>query len=323
MKVAILGAGMIAERMSAALRGLGDEVEMYAVASRDLKKAQNFADNWGYQKAYGSYEEMLQDDEVDLVYVATPHSHHFEHAKMCIEAGKSVLCEKAFTANAEQARELLAFAEEKKVFLTEAIWTRYMPVRQIIDDVIASGIVGKANYLKADLSYNIVHRERIRKPELAGGALLDIGIYPMNFASMVFGDDIEEISGTCVKLDTGVDGQETITIRYKDGKVANLSSTVLALGDRKGVIFCENGYIEVKNINCPTLVSVYDKNYELIREIEPPKMINGYEYEVMACKRAIAAGELECYEMPHAETIKMMEWMDKLRKDWGIVYPFE
>ena len=130
----------------------------------------------------------LADPQVDLVYIATPHSHHYLHAKMCLEAGKNVLCEKAFTVNADQARKLFALAKEKNLLITEAIWTRYMPSRKMIDDIISSGVIGEVTAVTANLNYAISEVERIRKPELAGGALLDVGVYTINFASMVLGD---------------------------------------------------------------------------------------------------------------------------------------
>ena len=135
MKLGILGAGGIASTMAKTVAGMKD-VEAYAVAARDLERARVFAQKYEVKKAYGSYEEMLADDEVELVYIATPHSHHYLHAKMCLEAGKHVLCEKAFTVNAEQAQKLFDLAKEKKLLITEAIWTRYMPSRKLINDII-------------------------------------------------------------------------------------------------------------------------------------------------------------------------------------------
>ena len=211
MKVGILGAGRIAATMAKTLNGM-KEAQCYAVASRSLEKAEAFAQKNHVEKAYGSYEEMLSDENVDLVYIATPHSHHLEHGKLCISYGKPVLCEKSFTANAAQARELLDYAAEKKVFITEAIWTRYMPSRKMIDDIIASGELGEIKMISANLGYELTDKERMLRPELAGGALLDVGVYTLNFASMVLGDDIVKMTSECVKTDTGVDGQDAIIL---------------------------------------------------------------------------------------------------------------
>lgn len=323
MKVGILGAGAIAKCMAAAINGLDDSVEAYAVASRSLDKAQAFADEWNFQVAYGSYEEMLSDPLVDLVYVATPHSHHLAHAKLCIDYGKAVLCEKPFTANAKQAKELFDYAAAKHVLITEAIWTRYMPSRTLISEAINSGIIGDVRMVVADLSYPIEEKGRMTDPALAGGSLLDIGIYPINFTSMFLGNDIADISGTCTYCSTGVDCQDSITIRYKDDKLAVLTSSMQVASHRMGIIFGTNGYIHCTNVNNIEKIEIFDVDHKLVKEIPIPAQVNGYEYEVLACKRALEEGKLECEEMPHDETILMMTWMDKLRADWGIKYPFE
>ena len=319
LKMAILGAGGIAVKMAQTIAGMKD-VEAYAVAARSVERAQEFADKYGFTKAYGSYEEMLADENVQLVYVATPHSHHYKHAKMCLEAGKNVLCEKAFTVNADQAKELFALAEEKKVLITEAIWTRYMPSRKMIDDIIASGVIGEVSSLTANLGYALHGIERIWNRELAGGALLDVGVYTINFALMAFGDDIKEVKGEAV-FKNGVDMMNSVTISFADEKMAVLHSCVSAALDRKGVIFGSKGYIEVTNINNPEVSKVFDKEYKEIASYLPPEQITGYEYEVEACMRALEKGELECPEMPHAETIRVMEIMDGIRKSWNYEIP--
>lgn len=322
MNIAILGAGNIAQSMAITLQPLKG-VTCYAVASRDRKKAQAFADKYGFEVAYGSYTEMLNDENVQLVYIATPHSHHYEHIKLCLMHGKHVLCEKAFTANAAQAEEVIAMARERGLLLTEAIWTRYMPMRETINSVLKSGVIGKPTSLSANLGYPLEHVERMTKPELAGGALLDLGVYPLNFASMVFGDDIVGISAEYVKYDTGVDAQETIMLKYADGKMATLYATMLAQTDRRGVINGTNGHIEVENINNPEGIRVYNLERRLIAEYVAPTQITGYEYEVKSAIDAIKEGRIECPEMPHSETIRMMRLMDSIRKAWGIEFPFE
>lgn len=322
MNVGILGAGRIAVAMARTLNGM-KEARCYAVASRNLEKAQKFAADNHVEKAYGSYEKMLSDENVDLVYVATPHSHHLEHAKLCISYGKPVLCEKSFTANAAQARELLDYAAEKKVFITEAIWTRYMPSRKMIDDIIASGELGEIKMLTANLGYELTDKERMLRPDLAGGALLDVGVYTLNFASMVLGDDVVKMTSECVKTDTGVDGQDAIILTYRDGKLAILHTGMWADTEQYGIVYGTKGYLIACNINNIDVIRIYAPDRSLIREVKVPEQITGYEYEVLACKRALAAGELECGEMPHAETMRIVEWMDALRKEWGIVYPFE
>lgn len=322
MNVGILGAGRIAVAMAQTLNGMEDACA-YAVASRDIRRAEEFAEKNHVEKAYGSYAEMLMDDKVDLVYIATPHSHHLEHGKLCISYGKPVLCEKSFTANVKQAKELLAYAKEKNVFITEAIWTRYMPSRKLIADILSSGELGELKGLSANLGYDVVDKERMVRPELAGGALLDVGVYPLNFASMCFGNEIEKITSACVWSPTGVDAQDAMILTYKDGRLATLHAGMLAATEQYGIVYGTKGYMIAYNINNVDRIEIFSSDRKSIRTVEVPKQITGYEYEIRACMRALEAGMLECEEMPHSETLQMMEWMDNIRADWGLRYPFE
>ena len=322
MKIGILGAGKIAGTVAATLVQM-QEMECVAVASRDLEKAKAFADRFGFRKAYGSYEEMLSDPEVELVYIATPHSHHYEHIMLCLEYGKHVLCEKAFTINADQASRVAEEAEKRGLYLAEAIWTRYMPSRRIINNVLASGVIGTPNTLTANLSYVIYDKERIVRPELAGGALLDIGVYGLNFALMHFGSDIASIGSAVQMTDEGVDAMESITIFYNDGRMAVLTHSIYARSDRKGIIHGDKGYLVVENINNPQSVSVYDLQDNLVERYDVPAQISGYEYQFLEAERCIRAGKLQADSMPLSETVYVMDVMDDLRAQWGMVYPQE
>ena len=322
IKIGIMATGWMAQKMTLTLQSMKG-VELYAVASRSLQKAQEFAGKWKFTRFFGSYEAMCEDDRVDLVYIATPHSEHYDNARLCLLKGKPVLCEKAFTANAWQAEELLELSKEKNVFIAEAIWTRYIPFLKTIGEVLSSGIIGEPRMLSANLGYPIAHKERVRQPALAGGALLDIGIYPLNFASMVFGTDIKEIASSCIKLDTGVDAQHSITLVFNDGKMAVLHSTILAKTDRQGIISGEKGHLIVENINNPQRITVVSENYEVIAQYDCPPQITGYEYQVYAAIEALRNGWRESPYMPHAETLRIMRLMDGLRKDWGVCYPFD
>ena len=320
LNIGILGAGGIAAAMAKTV-GQMDSVNGYAVASRDLAKAQAFSQKWNMQKAYGSYEEMLQDPNVNLVYVATPHSHHYEHARLSLEHGKHVLCEKAFTVNARQAEALFALAKEKKLLITEALWPRYMPMRHIIEDVIKSGIVGRPTMLTANFSCRICDVPRMKEPELAGGALLDLGVYPLNFAAMYFGSDPVSVSGAATLTEKGMDAQETVLLRYADGRMALVIASMIGLGQNKGVISCEKGLLEVDNLTNPRVLKVYDDSWRLIATHNAPACITGYEYEVEACVQAIENGDSECPQMPHEETLRIMRIMDDLRRQFGVKHP--
>lgn len=321
-KMAVMGAGNIAAQMAAAINGL-EEVEGYAVASRDLEKARQFAEKWKFTKYYGSYEEMVKDPDIQLIYIATPHSMHYENAKLCMEHGKNVLVEKAFTVNAEQAKELMDLSKEKGIFLAEAIWTRYMPGLHMIQNIIAEGRIGQVDSVEADFSVPISGIRRLHDPALAGGALLDLGIYTLTFASMFLGDDVVSTKSRCIKYATGVDATDHIELTYRDGRQAFLRTSMVSGSRNEGKINGTQGYIAVSNLNSLEKIEVFDASGQLQETRIPPQLVNGYEYEVLACKKAIEAGLLECAEMPHSEILLMMKQMDALRKNWGVVYPFE
>ena len=291
LRVGVLSTGNIAATMAETLRCMED-VELYAVASRCQEKADAFAEKYGFEKAFGTYEEMAADEKVDLVYVATPISEHCSHVKMLLENGRNVLCEKAFAVNAREAEEMTALSKEKGLLLAEAMWVRYMPMARTLQEVLASGAIGTPYTLTANLGYLLESVPRMMKPELAGGALLDVGVYTLTFASIAFGDDISSIDTSVIMTDTGVDAQSSITISYPDGKMSVLNSSLRALSDRQGIIY-------------------------------GTKQISGYEYEVRACKKAIEEGMCECPDMPHSETIRIMEQMDAVREKWGFRYPME
>lgn len=322
MNFAILGAGNIAEIMAKTINKM-EGITAYAVASREKSKAMEFSNKYKFLKAYGDYDDMLKDSNIDLVYIATPHSLHYEHVKKCIEYGKNVLCEKAFMVNATQAMEIFESAKKKKVFVTEAIWTRYMPSRDMILQLINSGCIGEVTSLTANLCYSLSGKERMEEPYLAGGALLDLGVYTINFALMCFGDDIKKITSDAIITNKGVDASNSITITFMNEKMAVLHSSFKARSDRKGVLYGTKGYMEVDNINNCQKITIYNLNDEVLEVHNVPDQITGYEYEVQACKESINAGLLSCSQMPHEETIYVMKIMDEIRKSWGMKYPCE
>lgn len=322
IKVGIIGAGKIAAVMAdtvARMRG----AEMYGVASRTMEKAMEFASIHHVTKPFGSYEDMLKDPELELVYVATPHPFHFEHAKMCIDAGKPVLLEKPFCVNAKEARELLDYAKKKGVFITEAMWVRYMPMAETIDKLLKSGIIGTPRMIMGNLSYPMLKKERLIKPELAGGALLDVGVYALTFADMFKSAKVDDIKAVAVMTKEGVDAHDSITIRYKDGSMAVLNTSMQTVGDRKGIIQGTDGVMIIENINNYESITVYDKDYKKKLFKKAPKQISGYEYEIEACKKALKRHKKECSQMPHETTMLIMEQMDEIRKQIGLKYPFE
>jgi predicted dehydrogenase len=322
LRIGIIGAGWIAEKAAITLNGL-TECECYAIASRSLEKAEAFANQWNVTRAYGSYAELLADPNVDLVYVATPHSHHYDVTRQALLADKPCLVEKAFMANYRQSKEIIDLAHERKIFLAEAIWTRYQPVVKIVRDLINSGRIGTPRLVTATLGYSMGEKPRIMQPDLCGGALLDLGVYALNFVRMFFPADIVSMESTCVKSKTGMDLTNAMTLVLSDGMLCNLQSSAACVGDNIGVIAGTDGNLIIDNINNPQKITVNTHDREFVEDIHVPKQITGYEYQFLACRQALIDGLLEPREMPHQETLYIMELMDGFRQKWGVRYPMD
>ena len=317
MNVGIIGAGHIAEKAARTLAEM-EGMSCLAIGSRSQKKAQDFAARFGITRAYGSYAELLQDPDIDLVYIATPHSCHFENARDAILAGKPCLVEKSFMMNAVEAAAILALAREKNVFIAEAIWPRYMPVRDMARQVIASGVIGKPVMLTATLAYNVSEKERVLQPSLGGGALLDLGVYLLNFVRMYCDSPIRDLTTSCIRAATGVDASEVITFIHEDGTLSTVQSSAFSEGNNEGVITGTTGYLVFDDLINPTCLRICRKRHIVEREIPVPKQITGFEYQFQASADAISAGQLEPVQMPHAETLYIMHLMDRLRTEWGV-----
>ena len=319
MRIGIIGCGNIAGTLASTMVKMGDGIQLVAAASRDIAKAEEFASRFGIEKAYGSYEELYQDEDIDLVYIAVPHSHHKKEMIDAINHGKAVLCEKAFCVNAAEAEEVFALAKEKRVFVAEAIWTRYMPSRKRIDEIISSGQIGRVVSISANLGYKIFQKQRISDPKLAGGALLDVGVYPLNFAMMFAHSDLSSITGLA-NIKDGVDSRNSISLLFKDGSMASIYSDTEMISDRKGIIYGTEGTIVIENINNPEKLTVYngDRNPVELSSETFEHEINGYEYEIRECAECLEKGLLEPPSMPWAETVRVLKVTDSLRSIWGI-----
>ena len=322
LRVGIIGTGWIAEKAAITLNGL-TECEAYAVGSRTLEKAEAFANKWHIAKAYGSYSELIADPDVDLIYIGTPHSHHYDVTREALLAGKPCLVEKAFMANARQTQEILTIDHERRVFLAEAIWTRYQPAVKMVRDLISSGRIGTPRLVTATLGYSMGDKPRIMRPDLCGCALLDLGVYALNFVRMFFPANIVNIESQCVKSKTGMDLTNAITLVLEDGMLCNLQSSAACVGDNIGVIAGTEGNLIINNINNPQKITVNGPNRTYIETIHVPQQITGYEYQFLACREALMEGLLEPREMPHDETLYIMQIMDSLRQKWGVHYPMD
>lgn len=321
MKIGILGTGGITHSIMRTVGQL-DTMEIYAVASRTEERAKTFAEENGIPVHYGTYLGLVQDPNVDLVYVATPHSEHFNNVSLALENGKHVLCEKAFTLNAAQAQTLIDMARERKLYLAEAVWARYQPAVKAIRDFVYSGIIGEVTNLDVKFVNYVWDRPRIHEAALGGGALLDLGVYCINFCRAYFGTDVER-TVTSARLEGGVDVQGTVQFWYRDGKLANATFAANAGGGRTAEFFGTKGRIVVDQLHHPRSAVAYSFKNEVLGVCDIPAELTGYEYELWEAEQAIREGRTESVSVPLAETLAVMQVMDGLRKEWGLVFPQE
>lgn len=322
LRVGIVGTGWIAEKAAITLQALA-LCQAYAVGSRTQEKAAAFAARWNIPKAYGSYDELIAAPDVDLVYVGTPHSHHYDVTRQALMAGKPCLVEKAFMANYWQAEAVVQLARQRQVFLAEAIWTRYQPVVAMVRELISSGRIGQPRLVTATLGYSMGNKPRIMRPDLCGGALLDLGVYALNFVRMFFPAPITSIDGHCVKSSTGMDLTNAITLTLADGVLANLQSSAACVGDNIGVIAGTEGNLIIDNINNPQRITLNGPDRTYVETLQVPQQITGYEYQFLSCRQALLDGLIEPPEMPHEETLYIMQLMDQLRQQWQVCYPMD
>jgi predicted dehydrogenase len=320
----IIGTGQIAHHFARGLQAVPD-AELLAVGSRSLDTANTFADEFDVPRRYGTYAELAADPDVDAVYVSTPHQDHKASTLLCLEAGKPVLCEKPFAINLGEAREMVETARAKNLFLMEAMWTRYRPTMVKVRELLDSGALGEVRFLSANIGWkaNFDPASRLFNPDLGGGALLDGGVYPVSFASMVLGAP-SAIASVASLGETGVDEQEAIALAYESGAVASLGVTIQASPISIGLILGTEGRIEIHHDwHRPEGLTFTPYGGESQRFVFPQTEGNGYQYEAIEVARCLREGLLESPVMPLNETLQIMATMDTLRAQWGVRYPME
>ena len=324
VKWGIISTGWIAHQFVTDLVHSANGVA-YAVGSRSQESADEFARNHGIGKAYASYEELVNDPEVDAIYVGTPHPFHKENALLALRAGKAVLCEKPFTVNSSELEEVIAYAREQKLFLMEAMWSRYIPAIVKVREWINEGRIGEVRLVKADLGFRTEWNPegRLLNPKLGGGALLDVGIYPISFASMVFGPHPEKILSTAHIGETGVDEHFSMILSYEGGRTASLNAGVRLSMLEEAHVFGTEGHIIVQGtlVN-PKSAALYVGG-ELVESFEDDRSSIGYVYEADEVGRCLQAGLTESPVMPLDESLAILKLLDEVRAQWGLVYPGE
>jgi dihydrodiol dehydrogenase / D-xylose 1-dehydrogenase (NADP) len=319
----ILGCGNIAKKFAAGLQA-AEHAELVAVGSRTQENADRFADLFHVPTRHASYEALVADPSVDAIYVSTPHPFHKENTILCLKAGKAVLCEKPFAVNHKDAREMVAVARSEKVFLMEAMWTRFLPITLQVRKWLAEGRIGEARMLYADFGFRtgINPEGRLFSPKLAGGGLLDVGIYPVSYASMVFGAQPSKISSQAHIGETGIDEQAAMLFGYENGALALLSCGIRIKTPHDAKIMGTDGMISVSpSFWNGTRAALTAGGKEEVAEL--PHKGNGYEFEAEEVARCVRAGKIESDIIPHSETMALMETMDAIRAQCGIKYPME
>ncbi len=319
----ILGPGTIARAFATGLTVVPD-AKLVAVGSRTLDKAKAFAAEFGAARAHGSYAALANDPEVDAIYVATPHPMHRDDAILCLNAGKAVLCEKPFTVNAKELEAVVAVARAKRVFLMEAMWTRFLPVMSKVREWLASGRIGEPRLVTADFGFRCGWdpQSRLLAPSLAGGGLLDVGIYTVAFAAMVFGPTPSRIAGFAHLGETGVDEQAAYILGYPGGGLASLTCAVRTDTPHGARIDGTEGRIEIAAPFWKATRAVLTACGRT-ETIEAPHLANGYEYEAMEVGRCLRAGLTESPLVTLDESLALMRVLDQLRGQFGLRYPME
>ncbi|CAN5384660.1 Gfo/Idh/MocA family oxidoreductase [soil metagenome] len=319
----ILGTGWIAHLQTKDLLANGFTVT--AVGSRSQESADSFAAEFGIETAHPSYQELVEDPNVDIVYVSTPHIFHAENALLALRAGKHVLVEKAFTINAREARDVVDVAAASGLVVLEAMWTRWLPHMVRIREIIAAGTLGEIRTVLADHNQNLPKdpKHRINNPDLAGGALLDLGIYPVSFAFDILGQPTSIIA-TASKTATGVDRQTAIVFGYADGQQAVLHAALDTLGPNTAVILGTEGRIEIESVwYTPVGFTVFDSDNEVIERYESDVSNRGMQYQAWEAERLIASGNTTGTILPPAETVQIIEALDEIRRQIDLRYPGE
>ena len=319
----ILGTGRIAGKFAEGLAKLED-ADLAAVGSRSAAAAETFGERYDVPRRHASYAALADDPDVDVIYVATPHTYHKENSLLCLQAGKAVLCEKPFTINAREAEEIVTYAREHGLFLMEAMWTRFLPHIDKLRQLLAGGAIGEVRMIKADFIFrtDVDEESRLFDPALGGGALLDVGIYPVSLAAMIFGAP-SRIASLADLGATGVDEQAAIVLGYDDGQLAVLTAAIRTAGPHEALILGTEGSIRLHEPWWRPTQMTLARNGQPDELIDEPAVGNGYNYEAAEVMRCLREGRTESDVISLDESLSIMRTLDAIRAQWGLRYPGE
>lgn len=320
IKWGIMGAGQISRTFASDLL-TSNNADLIAVASRTQENAERFAKEFDIERAYGNYEEFVQDRDIEIVYIGTLHPMHKACALQCLRAGKAVLCEKPFTMDAQEAEEIIQVAKEHDTFVMEAMWTRYLPPMVQVRKWIEEGQIGEVKHVTANFGFNAGWNPsgRLLDKKLGGGALLDAGIYPVSFASMIFGEQPNQIRSSVHIGATGVDERFSAIFEYEGGQIAQLNASVQLQMTNDAFIYGTKGHIHAPNFIFSRSASLHRADAVVV-EFNDNRKQRGYIFEAEEAVRCLREGRKESRIMPQQETIEIMRTLDALRKQWGLDY---
>jgi len=319
----LIGLGLISRKFAKGL-AFAPDAEVYAVASRSQEKADAFGAEFGAANCYGSYEDLANDPNVDVAYIGTPNNYHLEHTLLCLKASKHVLCEKPFAVNEKEAQVMIDCAREKNLFLMDAFWTRYFPAMVKLRELLADKVIGDVMLVTADFGGRgpVVPEKRHFNPDLAGGAMLDVGSYCLQFASMVYGKQPQDIVSQVAIGETGVDELSVVVCRYSDYEMATLTSALRLGTPHEARVMGTEGYIAIPDFWHPSELTVVRRG-DAPETLRFPYEGEGFQFEAIEVGDCIRAGATESAVYPLDETLAIMRTLDRIRDSWGLRYPFE
>ena len=325
MNWGILATGTIAAKFAATVNKMEDSQRRAACASRTKEKAEEFASRHSIPAFYGSYEEMVRDENVDAVYIATPNNMHYENCCMCLEAGKHVLCEKPFTTNEEEAEKLYELAESRGLFIMEAFWIRHLPALKKMQELIREGVIGDVVHARSDYGFVAAGARKVRKfnSSLAGGALLDIGIYNLGFMHMVMGDEEARSFTSCHHINEfGTDDFSSILLAYPGGRSACVTTSIGLIMPREALVTGTKGSLYLPDFQQAERLTVRPAEGEEYT-LEFPFEVNGFEYQIREVQRCVDQGMYTSDVLKKEDTLAIIRLMDKVRKSWGLTFECE
>ena len=325
MKWGIMATGTIAAKFAKTVAEMGSEGEVLtAVGSRDLQRAREFADTYGIKKAYGSYEELAEDTEIEAVYIATPNNMHFDNAMLCLEGGKHILCEKPFTTNADDAEALYREADKRGLFIMEAFWIRFLPLYERLLRMTERSELGRLRHARCDYGFIAkgARLERKLRSELGGGALLDIGIYNLGFLHMLMGAAPEKITSDVHFNQYGTDDFSILQLRYPGGRTAQCMQSIGLQTERRAALYFDKAAVYLPDFQAAVSMTVKPVDGEEYT-VECPFDINGFEYEIREASRCVSCGRTHSDVFRPEDSAAVLRTMDEIRKAWNMKFSFE